>query len=242
MLITGGSSGIGLATARLFEAEGACVTICGRNEDRLERARAELASTRVNAVAGDVVKRADADRMVAEHVRTFGRLDYLFCNAGAHHTSPIEELDESKWDEIIDVNLKGVYLLVRAAAPHMKLHGGAIVTTSSEAGLVGQANVSAYCAAKAGVINLTRALALELIQYGIRVNCLCPGITDTPMCTAEVEKARDPDRARQALEKWAPIHRWANADEQAKAVLFLMRDATFSVGSVLVSDGAYTAR
>jgi NAD(P)-dependent dehydrogenase (short-subunit alcohol dehydrogenase family) len=243
MLITGGSSGIGLATAKLFLAEGASVTICGRSRERLNVACEELnAGRRVKAVAGDVSKAGDAARMVSEHISAFGCLDYLFCNAGLHRAAPIEELDEPMWDEIVGVNLKGVYTVIKAAVPHMKSRGGAIVTTASEAGLVGQATVSAYCAAKAGVINLTRALALELIEYGIRVNCLCPGITGTPLCDAEIMKARDPNRVRQALAAWAPAQRCAAPLEQAQAVLFLMRDATFSVGTVLVTDGGYTAR
>lgn len=242
ILITGGSSGIGLATAELFLAEGASVTICARSKVQLERARRQLRDSATNSVAGDVSKVADAERMVREHIRTFGRLDYLFCNAGVHANAPIEELSESMWDEIIGVNLKGVYALIKAAVPHLKKRGGAIVTTASEAGIVGQARDSAYCASKAGVINLSRSLALELIDYGIRVNCLCPGITDTPMCNGDIARSEHPERVRETLQRWAPALRWATPAEQARAVLFLMRDATFSVGSVLVTDGGFTAR
>lgn len=242
ILITGGSSGIGLATAELFLAEGASVTICGRSEARLDRARRQLGATATNSVAGDVSKVADAERMVRGHMRSFGRLDYLFCNAGVHANVRIEELGESLWDEIIGVNLKGVYTLVKAAVPYLKERGGAIVTTASEAGIVGQAHASAYCAAKAGVINLSRSLALELIEHGIRVNCLCPGITDTPMCNGDTAMAAYPERAKEMLQRWAPARRWATPAEQARAVLFLMRDATFSVGTVLVTDGGFTAR
>ena len=241
MLITGGSSGIGLATARLFLQEGAAVTIAGRSEARLQEAREALGNhPALLTVAGDVSGAADAGAMVDAHMRAHGRLDFLFCSAGIPGVAPIADLDEILWDEVIGVNLKGTYTMIRASVPYLKVRGGAIVTMGSEAGLTGQPNLAAYCASKGGVINLTRALALELIPHGIRVNCLCPGITDTPMCQIEAEMAPDPQAVWEAWKSWAPIGRWAAAEEQAKAVLYLMRDATFCVGTVLVSDGGYT--
>jgi NAD(P)-dependent dehydrogenase (short-subunit alcohol dehydrogenase family) len=241
ILITGGSSGIGLATARLFLLEGAGVTIAGRDPDRLREASDVLrAHGPVHRVAGDVSKQAGAQAMVDGHMQAHGRLDYLFCCAGIPGVAPIEDLDEALWDLVIGVNLKGVYLVIKAAVPHMKERGGAIVTMGSEAGLTGQPQLAAYCASKGGVVNMTRALALELIPFGIRANCLCPGITDTPMCQAEAEMAPDPQAVWESWKNWAPIGRWADPMEQAKAVLYLMRDATFSVGSVLVTDGGYT--
>ncbi len=242
ILITGGGSGIGLATAELFLDEGAGVTIADRDPARLRDAVAALTGRGViHAVTGDVVSPADADRMVAGHLEAHGRLDYLYTCAGIPGIAPIETLDEALWDRVIDVNLKGTYTMIRAAVPHMKGQGGAIVTMGSEAGITGQPDLTAYCASKGGVINMTRALALELIPFGIRVNCLSPGITNTPMCRIEAEMAPDPAAVWEAWKSWAPIGRWAEPMEQARAVLFLMRDATFCVGSVLVSDGGYTA-
>jgi NAD(P)-dependent dehydrogenase (short-subunit alcohol dehydrogenase family) len=241
ILITGGSSGIGLATAQLFLQEGAGVTIAGRSGNRLGEAKVTLGgNASVHTVVGDVAKPADASAMVEGHMKAHGRLDYLFCNAGIPGVAPIEALDEALWDMVIGVNLKGVYTVIRAAVPYMKERGGAIVTMGSEAGLTGQPNLAAYCASKGGVVNMTRALALELIPFGIRVNCLCPGITDTPMCQAEAEMAPDPQAVWESWKNWAPIGRWADPMEQAKAVLYLMRDATFSVGTVLVTDGGFT--
>jgi NAD(P)-dependent dehydrogenase (short-subunit alcohol dehydrogenase family) len=242
-LITGGSSGIGLATAELLLDEGAAVTIVGRDEGRLARATEQLASHgEVHAAAGDVSKMADASRVVDSGVERFGGLDYVFCNAGIPGVAPIEDLTEELWDQVLGVNLKGIYTIVRASVPHLKQRGGgAIVTTGSEAGITGQPDLAAYCASKGGVINLTRALALELIPSNIRVNCLSPGITDTPMCQAEAEMAPDPAKVWESWENWAPIGRWSDPAEQARAVLYLLRDATFSVGSVLVTDGGYTA-
>lgn len=242
-LITGGSSGIGLATARLFLEEGASVTISGRDRQRLDDAAKGLAPFgEIHTVVGDVAKFADAERMVGEAIAAQGRLDYLFCNAGVPGVASIEDLDEKLWDDVMNINLKGTYAVIRAVVPHMtELGGGAIVTMGSEAGLTGQPNLAVYCASKGGVVNLTRALALELIPKGIRVNCLCPGITDTPMCEKEANMAPDPQAVWDSWASWAPIQRWATPLEQAKAVLYLMRDATFMVGSVLVQDGGYTA-
>lgn len=242
-LITGGSSGIGLATAELLLDEGASVAIVGRDRTRLDAAVEQL-GTHGSALGctGDVSGMAEATRVVDEAAEHFGGLDYVFCNAGIPGVAPIEDLTEELWDEVLGVNLKGIYTTIRASVPHLKRRGGgAIVTSGSEAGITGQPHLAAYCASKGGVINMTRALALELIPLNIRVNCLSPGITDTPMCQAEAEMAPDPAKVWEAWANWAPIARWSDPAEQARAVLFLLRDATFSVGSVLVTDGGYTA-
>lgn len=242
-LITGGSSGIGQSTAELFLDEGASVAIVGRDQTRLDSAIELLAPHgEVHAIAGDVSSMDEASRVVAGAVERFGGLDYVFCNAGVPGVAPIEDLTEELWDHVLGVNLKGVYTIIRASVPYLKQRGGgAIVTSGSEAGITGQPQLAAYCASKGGVINMTRALALELIPFNIRVNCLSPGITDTPMCQAEAEMAPEPEKVWEAWANWAPIARWSDPAEQARAVLFLMRDATFSVGSVLVTDGGYTA-
>ena len=242
-LITGGSSGIGLATAELLLDEGAAVTVTGRDPERLKRAEDELSSRgAIHTVRGDVAEASDAARMVEAAAQHGEGLDYVFCNAGIPGVAPIEDLTEELWDRVLDVNLKGTYLVIRAAVPHLKeRENSAIVTMGSEAGITGQPNLAAYCASKGAVVNLTRALALELIPYGIRVNCLCPGITNTPMCEEEANMAPDPAAVWKMWENWAPANRWADPSEQAKAVLYLFRDATFMVGGILVSDGGYTA-
>lgn len=219
------------------------MTISGRDTARLERAVSDVAAAGpLKIVQGDVASAHDTELMVATAAGHGGGLDYVFCNAGIPGVAPIEQLTEELWDRVLDVNLKGTYLVVRAAVSHLKQRGGgAIVTMGSEAGLTGQPELAAYCASKGGVINLTRALALELIPHNIRVNCLCPGITDTPMCEEEANMAADPQAVWTMWETWAPANRWADPKEQAKAVLYLMRDATFMVGGLLVSDGGYTA-
>jgi NAD(P)-dependent dehydrogenase (short-subunit alcohol dehydrogenase family) len=243
-LITGGSSGIGLATAELFLDEGSSVAIVGRDQGRLDAAVEQLtAHGDVYGIAGDVSTMDEATRIVDSAAEHFAGLDYVFCNAGIPGVAPIEDLTEELWDHVMDVNLKGVYTVIRASVPHLKRRGGgAIVTMSSEAGITGQPHLAAYCASKGGIVNLTRALALELIPDGIRVNCFAPGATETPMAQAEANMAPDPAAVWEMWQDWAPIGRWSVASEQAKAVLFLMRDATFSVGSVLVQDGGFTAR
>ena len=242
--ITGGSSGIGLATAELFLDEGADVAIVGRDRGRLDAAMEQLAPHgNVYAIAGDVSTMSEATRMVDDAVEHFGGLDYVFCNAGIPGVAPIEDLTEELWDHVLAVNLKGIYTIIRSSVPHLKQRGGgAIVTMSSEAGITGQPHLAAYCASKGGVVNLTRALALELIPLGIRVNCFAPGATITPMAEVEANMAPDPAAVWEMWQDWAPIGRWADAAEQAKAVLYLMRDATFAVGSVLVQDGGFTTR
>jgi NAD(P)-dependent dehydrogenase (short-subunit alcohol dehydrogenase family) len=219
------------------------VTISGRDLERLRAAAEQLSGHGpLYTTAGDVANAQDAERMVEEAVGHGGGLDYVFCSAGIPGVAPLEDLTEELWDQVMGVNLKGTYLIIRAAAPHMKDRGDtAIVTMGSEAGITGQPQLAAYCASKGAVVNLTRALALELIPSGIRVNCLCPGITNTPMCEVEANMAPDPAAVWKMWENWAPANRWAEPAEQAKAVLYLLRDATFMVGSVLVSDGGYTA-
>jgi NAD(P)-dependent dehydrogenase (short-subunit alcohol dehydrogenase family) len=243
-LVTGGSSGIGLATARLLLEEGAAVTISGRDSARLDAAARDLpAGGAVSVVSGDVAQPAHAEAMVAETIKVHGGLDYLVCCAGIPGVTPLDELTESLWDLVIGVNLKGTYTVIRAAVPRMRTRGGgAIVTVASEAGLTGQPNLAAYCASKGGVVNMTRALALELISDNIRVNCLCPGITDTPMCEEEAMMSPDPEETRRAWASWAPARRWADPLEQAKAILYLLRDATFAVGAILSQDGGFTAQ
>ena len=242
--ITGGSSGIGLATAELFLDEGAAVAIVGRDQGRLDAAVEKLEPHgNVRGIAGDVSTMSEATRMVDDAAEHLGGLDYVFCNAGIPGVAPIEDLTEELWDKVLAINLKGVYTIIRASVPHLKRRGGgAIVTMSSEAGVTGQPHLAAYCASKGGIVNLTRALALELIPFGIRVNCLAPGATTTPMAEIEANMAPDPAAVWEMWKDWAPIGRWADANEQAKAVLYLMRDATFAVGSVLVQDGGFTTR
>jgi NAD(P)-dependent dehydrogenase (short-subunit alcohol dehydrogenase family) len=238
-LITGGASGIGLATARLFLEEGAAVTIVDIDMDALARVETELP---VHAVHGDVASMADAQRMVAETIATHDRIDVLFCNAGIAARIPIEELTEEQWDRVLAVNLKGMFTMTKAALPHMKRAGsGSIIFTGSELSFVGDPETPAYSASKGAVLTLTKSLALDLIRFGIRVNAICPGTTMTPLIERELETAPDPDGLRAQLATWGPMRRTAEPIEQARGVLFLATDATYAVGTALLLDGGFTA-
>ena len=243
-LISGGASGIGLATARLFLQEGAAVTIADNDEAALVAATAELAGQGpFHAVSGDVSCMTDGARMVAETIEAHGKLDILFCNAGIPCRVPIEELTEAQWDRVMAVNLKGMFTLVKAAVPHMKERGsGAIVLTGSELSFVGDPETPAYSASKGAVLTLTKSLALDLIRFGIRVNAICPGTTMTPLVEKELLTVPDPDAMRAQLATWGPIGRTADPSEQAYGVLFLASgEASYAVGTALLLDGGFSS-
>lgn len=245
-VITGGASGIGRATARLFLEEGAKVTIADIDDKLLSATLAELGkvSKDVHAVRGDVRLVADGAKIVAAAVERFGRVDILFCNAGITSMSPIESLTEEEWEAVIDTNLKGQFTLVKAAVPAMKAQGGGvIITMGSEMGIVAVPESPAYNASKGGVIMFTKSIALDLITHNIRVNCLCPGVTQTALLEREVKTSPDPERTAREQAEWAPIRRIADPSEIAKGALFLASDESgFAVGSCLVLDGGFTAK
>jgi NAD(P)-dependent dehydrogenase (short-subunit alcohol dehydrogenase family) len=243
-LITGGASGIGRATARLFLEEGARVTIADNNEALLGATAEELGGLgSLHAVAGDVSKFADGERIVAEAAAAHGRLDTVVCAAGITSRSRISVLSEAEFDRVIAVNLKGMYTIIHAAVPRLKAAGGGtIVTVGSEMGFVADPNAPAYNASKGGVIMFTKSIALDLIGENIRVNCACPGITQTPLLDAEVATSADPEATRAEFAQWAPIGRASDPVEQARGILFLAsEESSFAVGTTLLLDGGYTA-
>ena len=245
-LITGAGSGIGEACARLFADEGARVVVEDINGAAAERVAAAIrgAGGQAIAVEGDVSVAADADRMVAAAIDAFGRLDIVINNAAVQKVvASIELLEEADWDRVIDVNLKGGFLVSRAAIPHMKRQGsGVILFTGSEMGFIADPAIPAYVASKGGVHMLMKAMAAGLIQHGIRVNAFCPGETDTPLLQREIATSPDPAATKAAYDAWAPIGRMATPREQAAVALFLASDeASFVVGSTFVADGGFTA-
>lgn len=244
-LITGGASGIGKATARLFLEEGAFVTIADNNRGGLEVATDELgAFGPVHAVHGDVSRVEDAERMVAAAAERFGRLDTVVCAAGITSRSPISDLDEDEFDRVIAVNLKGVYTIVRAALPPLRdAGGGTIVTVGSEMAFAADPQAPVYNASKGAVVMFSKAVAVDLITDNIRVNCACPGMTATPLLEAEIVTSGDPEATRAEFANWAPIGRVADASEQARGILFLAsEESSFAVGTTLLLDGGFTAR
>ena len=246
-LITGGASGIGEGTVRLFAREGASVLIADIQDDQGARLAAELGA-RVAYVHTDVSREADVQGAVAETVRRFGRLDCIFNNAGFGGVGGrIESIDIAGFDQTIGVLLRGVLLGMKHAAPVMKRQGGgSIISTASVAGLTAGFGPHVYSAAKAAVIQLTKTVAMELGEHNIRVNCICPGGIATPIfgkglgMSAEQAEAIVP-LMKGVLENLQPIKRSGIPDDIANAVLWLASDdATFVNGHALVVDGGLT--
>ena len=245
VLITGGSSGIGYATARAFLEEGAKVAITGRNGVRLERAERELARFgTVLAIRGDVSRTTDAKRMVSETSKKLGPLDVLVNNAGIYVSKPVESVSEREYDAVMDVNMKGTFLCTKFAIPGMvRRKRGAIVNVSSDSGLVGAAGSSVYCASKGAMVLFTKAVALDHAKDGIRVNVVCPGEVRTPMMERDAaESGRGFEEYYRRLVDPIPMKRAATAEEIARSILFLASEsASFMTGTVLSVDGGSTA-
>lgn len=244
-LITGGTEGIGYATARRFLAEGAKVVITGRSKAKGAKAMACLAKEgEAVFVAGDVSNAKDAERMVETAVKRFGRLDILFNNAGVYIERLAEDTSEREWDLVVDTNLKGTFLVTRRAVVHMKRQrSGVIINNSSDAGLIGNRACPAYCASKGGVTVMTKAMALDYAPYGIRVNCVNPGTIDTPMLAEEARSSGDERSYLRRMDEELPVGRVGRPEEVAAAVLFLASDdASFVTGASLSVDGGMTAQ
>jgi NAD(P)-dependent dehydrogenase (short-subunit alcohol dehydrogenase family) len=244
-LITGGTSGIGEATALLFAREGAEIAITGRNLQRgtavLERIK-DVGSGAIFLQA-DVSNAGDCRRAVEETVEEFGRLDILFNNAGVFYPHTATECSEKEWDEQIDINLKGTFLMSKFALPVMiAQRAGVIINNASGWGIVGGDHAAAYCASKGGVVLMTKAMAVDHGAQGIRVNCVCPGDVETPMLSADAKmRGMKWDDYIAACAK-RPLGRVGTVAEIAKAVLFLAtEDSSFMTGAALVVDGGGTA-
>jgi NAD(P)-dependent dehydrogenase (short-subunit alcohol dehydrogenase family) len=244
-LITGGTSGIGEATALLFAAEGARVAITGRNDARGAAVVERIANNDGKAIfiLADVSVAADCQRTVDETLRAFGRLDILFNNAGVFYPQTALECSEREWDEQIDVNLKGTFLMSKCALPPMIAQKrGVIVNNSSGWGIVGGDHAVAYCASKGGVVLMTKAMAIDHGAQGIRVNCICPGDVETPMLPMDAKMRGLQWETYIAGCASRPLGRVGTVEEIAKAVLFLASDdSSFMTGAALVVDGGGTA-
>ena len=243
-LVTGAGSGIGRATARLFAKEGAKVMVADISEKggmdtvgMIKNEGGEASFTKV-----DVSKAADVEMMIKSIVDKWGRLDVLYNNAGIEGAlAPTHESTEENWDRVLSINLKGVYLGMKyGIAQMLKQGGGIIVSTASVAGLVGFANIPAYCASKGGVVQLTKTAALEYAKQNIRVNCVCPGVIATPMIDRFTGGSEE---ARQSFIALEPCGRLGNPEEIAQAVLFLASDeACFITGVAFPVDGGFIAQ
>jgi NAD(P)-dependent dehydrogenase (short-subunit alcohol dehydrogenase family) len=238
-LVTGASSGIGAATARRFVAEGARVALIARRAGPIEELAADLGPN-ATALPADVSSPSEVASAVERASDWLGGLDAVVNSAGVSNPLDLVHLDASAWRTVIDINLSGTFYVAREAGLRMAAdRGGAIVNIGSELSVMGLAKMVAYCASKAGVLGLTRALAIELAPT-VRVNAICPGGVQTPMMDAEFALAADPVAAREELLAAVPLGRMANPDEIATAIVFLVTDAPFATGSSLHIDGGTT--
>lgn len=238
-LVTGGSSGIGLATAKLFAKQGARVAITGLDEEKLLVARGHIGLDAL-ALRIDVRSLADLAAMRETLRAEAGHLDILFANAGVAFGTPIEDTDEARYDALMNVNLKGVFFTVQAALPLMR-PGSVIILNTSWLNHVGTAGVSLLSASKAAVRSLARTLAAELLPRGIRVNAVSPGPIDTPIRTRGAATADEVRVANEKLAARIPIKRLGDPEDIAQAVLYLAGDLSrFVVGAEIVVDGGFS--
>ncbi len=249
-LVTGATSGIGRATAILFAQEGANVVLVGRNRSRGE----EVAKTIEGSygkpifVRADVSKEGDVKQAIKTTLEKHGRLDVLFNNAGV--IGPIKnvvDIEENEWDELMNINVKGIFFGLKHAIPTMvKQGGGSIINTASECAFIGSPKYSAYCASKAAVLLLTRAIALEYAPHGIRANCVCPAATYTNMLEYEASVWMGKEKANdfcESISRTIPLGRIAKPEEIAKVALFLASDdSSYVTGAAISVDGGTTAK
>lgn len=240
-LITGGTSGIGSATAVRFAAEGAKVAITGRNVERGEQVLNEIAEKGGDAIfiRSDVRSAADCREAVERTLERYGQIDVLFNNAGVFHPKSTTDCSEEEWDETIDSSLKGAFLMSKYALPSMIERGsGSIIHTSSSWGILGGDKAAAYCAAKGGLIIMAKAMATDHGPDGIRVNCVCPGDVLTPMLPDDAAKRGMAWEDYVAGVEKRPLGRIGTPEDIANAVLYLASDeAAFVTGEALVVDG-----
>lgn len=245
-LVTGAASGIGLATATAFAAEGAILALADSNAERLEKETARLASAHgrgVRCYPADLASPDAAERLVAAVLADHGRIDVAVNNAGIAFMGTVLETSVADWDRVFAINVRAAFLMSRAVLPAMISQGrGVIVNTASEAGLVGFLEYAAYAASKAALVNLTRCMALDHAGQNIRVNCVCPGSIETPLLRDYYAAMPDPGAARAEDAKAHPLG-IGNPEDIAAGILYLASDrASYVTGHALVIDGGYTAQ
>jgi len=243
-IITGAASGIGKAAAVAFSNEGSRVCIIDIDEENGESVLSEIKEQGGNAIfiSADVAKSDDVKSSVDQCFVEFGSIDILINNAAVAIKKNIIELEEHEWDRIINVNLKSMYLYSHLVIPNMIRNGGGVVLNlSSITGLVAVNDLPAYCASKAGVIGLTRAMALDHAGQGVRVNCICPSGIKTAQMEWYFQQAEDPEKERQRVIDLHPVGRMADSSEVANLLVYLSTDeASFITGAVHTIDGGYT--
>lgn len=245
VIVTGAGSGIGRQTAVAFAAEGATVIVADVSGENAAETVKKIhdAKGAAEPIVFDIRKEADVKKMVTEVIDKFGKIDILVNNCGVYIKGTILDTTVADWQKIIDINLTGVFLCAKYCAEQMAARRkGNIVNVASEAGIVGIPGQVVYNVSKAAVISLTKSTAVDLAQYNVRVNAICPGTTETPLLKASLAKEKDPITARKVLEDCRPAKRLGKPEEIAAGILFLASEESgYATGSSLVMDGGYTA-
>ncbi|MBM80983.1 MAG: 2-deoxy-D-gluconate 3-dehydrogenase [Planctomycetaceae bacterium] len=242
-IVTGGSKGLGKAMAAGLASAGADVVLLSRNGEEAEAAAQEIAADfghRAIGIQADVTSPDDVNAATARCIEEFGKVDILIANAGVNIRGPIDELSYEEFREVQDINVNGVWLSVKSVVPHMKEAGyGRIILLASTLGMVGLANRTPYTASKGAVVQLTRAIGLEMAEHGITCNGICPGPFLTPMN----EPIADSEEAKKFIVGAVALNRWGNMEEIQGAAIFLASDAaSYMTGSLITVDGGWTAR
>jgi NAD(P)-dependent dehydrogenase (short-subunit alcohol dehydrogenase family) len=242
-IVTGGSKGLGLAMAEGLASAGAHIMLVNRNQEEGQKAAEQIAlnfGVKTRAFSGDVTSQVDMDRMAETAMAEFGRIDILINNAGINIRGAIDELEPEQFDQVMDVNVRGLWLATRAVVPHMKAaHYGRIINIASTLGLVGMANRTPYTSSKGAVVQMTRGLALELAPFHINVNCICPGpfLTEMNIPIAETEEAKKNVIGATALGRWGELK-----EIQGAAIYLASEAASYTVGAMLTVDGGWTTK
>ena len=245
-VLTGASKGIGRAAAVQFASEGANVAIFDRDVEPGEEAAAACREHGTEAVCipVELSREADIEGAVRTTLDRWGRIDVLVNNAGVYFKGDVTETSREQWDELMAVNVTGAFLCAKQVVPGMiAAGGGTVINVASEAGLVGIAGQAAYNVSKAALISLTQSMAVDFAAKGVRVNCVCPGTTLTPLVEQAVAREADPGAALERLAGMRPLNRLGRPEEIAEAIVFLASDAcAYATGAVLAADGGYTAQ